>query len=66
MKLVMVLVRSVCLKYTERMKWTEVDVQGLGGKATSVLQVANMFRFVRETALEGEVCQTFMSGLLYC
>jgi hypothetical protein len=53
MKLVMVLVRSVCLKYTERMKWTEVDAQGLGGKATSVLQVASMFRFIRETALEG-------------
>jgi hypothetical protein len=59
MKLVMVyhelleLVRSVCFKYTERMKWTELDVQGTGKKATSILQVASMVRFLRETALNG-------------
>jgi hypothetical protein len=38
MQLVMVyhelleLVRSVCFKYTERMKWTELDGQGTGKK----------------------------------
>ena len=42
MKLVIVyhelleLVRSVCFKYTERMKWTELDVQGTGKTAASI------------------------------
>jgi hypothetical protein len=59
MKLVMVhkempeLVRSVCFKYTERMKWEELDVQGTGKKATSILQVASMVRLLEKRHLIG-------------
>jgi hypothetical protein len=46
------------------MKWRELDAQGLGGKATSVLQVASMVRFVRETALDAMFLSRSSNGLL--